>query len=264
MQATSQARDIRDREELSSESSAATDANSADDPTALAEEAEAEAAALEAAAAAARARLDELRKSKRLDGNGDSVLDADGDDGEDPADQGGPGELRPMRKRRRWGRPSSATIFTIVAMVVTCALLAAGGYLFWQHQGAEREQHSRAEFVSAAGQAVVTLMSINSSTAQDDVQRIVDNSAGQFRDDFQQSAKEFVDVAKQSKVATKASVLAAAVESMTDHSAIVLVTAATTITNSAGTNQQPRTWRLSVEVVDEMDQIKMSKVDFVP
>ena len=51
---------------------------------------------------------------------------------------------------------------------------------------------------------------------------------------------------------------------MTKDSAVVLVTAATTISNSAGANQQPRTWRLSVDVVDDGGQIKMSKVDFVP
>jgi Mce-associated membrane protein len=136
--------------------------------------------------------------------------------------------------------------------------------LFWHHQQAEREQHRRAEFAAAAGQAVVTLMSINSSTAQDDVQRIIDNSTGQFRDDFEGSAKEFVEVAKESQAITKATVKATAVESMSDNSAVVLVTAATTITNTAGANEQPRTWRLSVDVTQEAGQIKMSKVDFVP
>lgn len=107
-------------------------------------------------------------------------------------------------------------------------------------------------------------MSIDGSRAQDDVQRIIDNSTGQFRDDFKNSADEFVGVGKESKAVTEASVQATAVESMTKDSAVVLVTAATTIRNAAGANQQPRTWRLSVDVVRDGGRIKMSKVDFVP
>jgi Mce-associated membrane protein len=165
---------------------------------------------------------------------------------------------------RHWHRPRLATVLVSIALMTTCALLAASGYLVWQHQQFDQTQQRRAEFATAAGQAVVTLMSIDSGKAQEDVQRIIDNSTGQFRDDFQGSATEFVEVAKESKAVTKASVKATAVEWMTEDSAVVLVTAATTITNSAGADQQPRTWRLSVDVVRDGGQIKMSKVDFVP
>ena len=152
----------------------------------------------------------------------------------------------------------------VTALTATCALLVVSGFLLWQHRQADREQQRRAEFAAAAEQAVVTLMSIDSGRAQEDVQRIIDNSTGQFRDDFKNSATDFVDVAKQSKAVTKATAQAAAVQSMTKDSAVVLVTANTTISNSAGADKQPRTWRLSVDVVRDGDQIKMSKVDFVP
>jgi Mce-associated membrane protein len=181
-----------------------------------------------------------------------------GEDGTDADSPASPARLR------RWRHPSAATILTSTAVVAASALLAASGYLYWQHQNVEREEQRRAEFAAAAGQAVVTLMSINSNTAQDDVQRIIDNSTGAFRDDFQQSAEEFVEVAKESKAVTKATVVGTAVDAMTDDSAVVLVTAATTITNSAGANEQPRTWRLSVDVTNDAGHIKMSKVDFVP
>lgn len=168
------------------------------------------------------------------------------------------------RTRRRWRKPTRATLLKSVAVVATCAMVSASGYLVWQHRQVEELQQRRAEFTAAAGQAVVTLMSIDGAKAQDDVQQIIDNSTGQFRDDFRNSADEFVAVAKESKSVTKASVKATAVESMTGDSAVVLVTAATTITNPAGANQQPRTWRVSVEVVRDGGQLKMSKVDFAP
>lgn len=212
----------------------------------LADRADAEAMAAEEVAAAARARARELRGSADTDQQAQSEPD-------DAA-----------TGTRRWHRPRLATVLASIATVATCALVAASGYLLWHHQRVGDEQHRRAEFSAAARQAVVTLMSIDGSKAQEDVQRIIDSSTGQFREDFQNSAKEFVDVAKQSKSVTTASVKASAVESMSKDSAVVLVTAATTISNTAGANQQPRTWRLSVDVVRDGGQIKMSKVDFVP
>jgi Mce-associated membrane protein len=236
----------------------AADPESIDHITSLVEQAEAEAADAEAAATAARTRLAELRTARTTDDTEEADSRPGGDDGGDDDSPTSPS------KRRRWRHPSAATTLTSVAVVAASALLGASGYLYWQHQNVEREQQRRAEFAAAAGQAVVTLMSINSSTVQDDVQRIIDNSTGAFRDDFRQSAEEFVEVAKESKAVTKATVVGTAVEAMTHDSAVVLVTAATTITNSAGANEQPRTWRLSVDVTNDAGHIKMSKVDFVP
>ena len=57
---------------------------------------------------------------------------------------------------------------------------------------------------------------------------------------------------------------ATAVESMTDDSAVVLVAATSNVTNAAGAKQDPRPWRLSVSVARDGDQIKISKVEFIP
>lgn len=71
-------------------------------------------------------------------------------------------------------------------------------------------------------------------------------------------------MARASKVITEVTVNSVAVESMTENSAVVLVAASSRVTNSEGANQEPRTWRLSVDLQREGDQIKMSKVEFVP
>ncbi|MDH6198052.1 Mce-associated membrane protein [Mycobacterium frederiksbergense] len=180
----------------------------------------------------------------------------------DPADED---EDQPSDadEKRRW-RPSLATLLAGVAILVSGALLAASGYMIWFHQQADGEQQRRAEFAAAASQAAVTLMSIDSATAQDNVRQIIDNSTGQFKDDIQSSAEDLVKAAQDSKATTKATVKASAVQSMDADSAVVLVGTATTVSNSAGVNQQPRNWRLSLTMVKDGGQIKMSKVEFVP
>jgi Mce-associated membrane protein len=151
-----------------------------------------------------------------------------------------------------------------VVVLVICAAVAASVYMVIHHRHAQAEQQRAAEFAAAARQGVVTLMSLNFKTAKDDVQRIIDNSTGDFKNDFESSAGDFTKVAEQSKVTTEATVNATGVKSMTDNSAQVIVAATSRITNAAGAKQDPRTWRLVVDVVRDGDRIKMSKVEFAP
>ncbi|OCB59569.1 hypothetical protein A5722_04060 [Mycobacterium vulneris] len=192
---------------------------------------------------------DDLEVPEQVDAESDTDDSAD----TDPA----------PREKRRW-RPRLATLLTGVAILVSGALMAAGGYVIWYHQQADRERQRRAEFAAAASQAAVTLMSIDSATAQDNVRQILDNSTGQFKADIESSSEDLVKAAQDSKATTKATVGASAVQSMDGDTAVVLVSTATTVSNAAGANQQPRNWRLSVTMVKDGEQIKMSKVEFVP
>jgi len=51
---------------------------------------------------------------------------------------------------------------------------------------------------------------------------------------------------------------------MTDNTATVLVAASSRVTNAAGAKEEPRAWRLSVNLARDGDQIKLAKVEFVP
>lgn len=269
----------------------------ADQARALAEEAEAEAAEAEAMAAAAKARARAARLRRQalaadvaakpevgedsatvgdadVDGDDDAVTGsadaepevadietAETDETADsaPADGG----AAPSR-RRRIPRPGWKAAVATVAALATVALLGASGYMVWTHRGAEKLRQQNAEYAAAARQSVATLMSLDFNKAEEDVQRIIDNSTGQFKTDFESQAADFVKVAQDSKVATEVSVNSTAVESMSDDSAEVLVAASSRVTNTAGANQEPRTWRLSVSLKREDGQIKMAKVEFVP
>ena len=136
--------------------------------------------------------------------------------------------------------------------------------MVWQDRDTTNRAQRAAKFVAGARQGVVNMTSLDFNKAKEDVQRVLDSSTGEFRDDFQQRAKDFASVVEQSKVVTEGKVNAAAVESMDEHSALVLVSATSRITNSAGAKDEPRVWRLRVTMTEDGGQYKMSKVEFVP
>ncbi|MGX9792662.1 hypothetical protein [Mycobacterium sp. MMS18-G62] len=258
------------------------------DALTLAEEAEAEAAEAEAMAAAARARARAIRlrrqaevetkaeeakasttevESEAADAEAEPIdavdaVEADVISEDDGVDE--PAEEKPPRARRwRLGRILKV-LAAGVAVVCTCALITLSVLMVLNHRHQAAEQQQRAEYAAAARQSVVTLMSLDFNKAKDDVQRIIDNSTGQFRDDFKNQAEDFVKVAQESKVITEVTVNAVGVQTMTNDTATALVSAASRVTNNAGAKQEPRTWRLLVNLQRDGGQIKMAKVEFVP
>lgn len=254
-----------------------------------AEEAEAEATEAEAMAAAARARVKAIRLRRAAadaeaapaveagpepdaatGGVADAAADAEGiepaavDAADDiEADVAEPQSLStaPQRNARR-------VVLTVVAatliVVISLGLLSVGGWMMWQHHKIVGEQQQRAEYAAGASQGVVNLMSLDFNHAKQDVQRIIDSTTGDFKKDFEAQAGDFVKVAESSKAITVATVHATAVQSMTDNTANVLLAVSTRVSNAASKEQQPRSWRLSVDVVRDDGQIKLAKVEFVP
>ncbi len=212
----------------------------------LARAAEAEAAAAEARAEAARARADELRRTLHA---------------REPAPQENPAEVVPPPRPR----PGRQTIAALTAVLVGVALLTATGWMTWQHRKLAENHQRTAEYAAAARQGVINLMSIDYATAQDSVQRVLDGSSGRFRDNFAETAEDFVAALQDEKIVTKATVNDAAVESMTADSAVVLVSATSRREGrqAPADQQQPRLWRIVLNMVREDGQIKMSGVEFV-
>lgn len=222
------------------------------------EQAEADAAEAEALAVAARARARaaRLRATPRTPSTETGVTIDAAEDGK--------GLPASPQIGNAWLRPRIGALCRAVALLCSVAMLAVSGYIVWTHHDATLEQRTRAEYAAAAKQAVVTLMSIDFKDPQAGVQRIIDNSVDPFRTEFESAAEDFIKVAIDAKVTTKATANAAAVQSTTADSAVVLVSASSTVTNDAGAQEAPRNWRLNVDVKREGDQIKMSKVEFVP
>ncbi|ORB72435.1 hypothetical protein [Mycobacterium scrofulaceum] len=257
----------------------------------LIEAAEAEAAEAEALAAAARARVQAIRRRRQneatdtrsaetaetpaddraatpadeadeLDCSATLVAEPTITDATELPDQGGKARWR--QRKTYFRRPKRTTMVAAVGMLCTAALLAASAVMVRHHDQLLDKQQRAAEFTAAARQVVVTLMSISADSAKDDVQRIIDSSTGQFRDDFRGAAAEFVKAAQTAKVSTKTTVQAACLESMTEDTAAVAVAASSTLSNTAGAPEQPRSWRLSVKLARDGGKIKMSSMEFIP
>ena len=254
-----------------------------------AELAEAEAAEAEAVAAAARARARAIRLRNQAAAEADAVVTTEAEDADDIADaedsdtpeitettgvdaETGAVEAETVAEgtsSRRLPRVRVSRLFwkvlaSCLTIIVILGLLVASGWMIWHHNQAEHRQQLAAEYTAAARQTVVTLMSLDFNHAQDAVKNILDNSTGEFREDFESQSKDFVKLAQDAKVVTEAKVTAAAVDTMSDDKAVVLVAVNTQVTNTTGANKQPRPWRVAVDMVREGDQIKLSKVEFVP
>ena len=222
------------------------------DPESLALQAEAEAEAAQARAEAARARAEELRQ--RLQdaedvGAVEVVEDVEVLEAEQPTARQSPRRL----------------IGAVVAALTTAALLAATGYMLFTHQEKNRQRQQIAEYAAAARQGVINLMSIDYTTADESVKRVIDGSTGRFRANFEETADDFVKALKDEKIVTKATVNEAAVESLTGDSAVVLISATSRREGQQAPKdqQEPRLWRIVLTLQRDGGQIKMSGVEFV-
>jgi len=211
------------------------------------DDAEAEVARAEAAAAAARARAVELRRQaeRAIGGHADTV--------------GGP-----PRPRRRWlRRPPWKSVAVGTVLVLSVALFGASGAMWWHHRAAVQDRQRMVQFAAAARRCAADLMSIDFNTAQQGVQRVIDDSTGQFKGQYQGSAKQLVKAMQDGKVVTKVTVDAVAVESMSRDSANVLVAATTERHNAQDPTNRPATWRMTITLDTDRGQPKMSKVEFL-
>jgi len=215
-----------------------------------------ELAEAQARAEAARARAVRLRQQAEAassdQGNQSGAQEAEGE-----------AESAPSR-RRRLRRPGRKALAAAAAVVVSCGSLAASGYLLWQHHDAVQQRQRTAQFATAARNAILTMLTINASTARADVQRFADQTTGQFKAMVLLSGEDYVKALEQSKVSSKAAVQAVAVQSMTQDSAVVLVAAKSELTKPDQAKPESRSWRVVVNLETDGGQLKISKVEFTP
>jgi len=221
-------------------------------------DAEDEVAEAEARAEAARARLLRLRQAA-------GTSDAD-EDLEPRAATGTRTRLRRLRRPGRPGwlrRPARKAVAVGAGIVLASASLSASGYMVWRHHTIMHNRQLAAEYAAAARQRVTTLMSIDPNHAKEDFQRILDASTGDLKSQLSVMSGLMAKQAEDSKVSSTVTVQAVAVESVSDNSGVVLVTAKTDATGPDNAKRPAALFRLSVNLSREGGQLKMSKVDFL-
>ncbi|OBE92057.1 hypothetical protein [Mycobacterium sp. 852002-10029_SCH5224772] len=226
-------------------------------------DAEDEVAKAEARAEAARVRLLRLR--------GAAETGATDDDAEEVEQRPAKSTRKRLRLRRRgrlrrpgWlRRPRRKTVAVGVGIVLFSTSAAASGYMLWQHHIAVHNRQLAAEFSGAARQGITAFMSIDPEHAKEDVQRTIDASTGDQKNQLSVLSTLIVQKAEETKIGTTVSIEAVAVESLSDNSGVVLVAAKTIPTGPDNAKPPPALFRLSVNLDRDGGQLKMSKVDFL-
>ncbi|BBY25604.1 Mce protein [Mycobacterium stomatepiae] len=185
--------------------------------------------------------------------------DESGDESASPAD----GRFARWRHRttgRRLSRAGSALVASTAILVLLAGLTGWLGYRAYEkHQS----QAQREQFLQVARQGAVNLTTINYSQVDADVQRILDEATGAFREDFEQRAKSFIEVVKAAQSKSEGTVTDAGLESQRGDSAQVLVAVAVK-SRTAGGEEPQREWRMRIEVRSVGGDAKVANVVFVP
>lgn len=146
---------------------------------------------------------------------------------------------------------------------VAIALAALTGWLGFQSFQVHQDTQTRNLFIQAARQGAMNLTTLSYSDINANVQRILDSSTGTFHDDFQSRKDDFVNAVQSAKSTSTGTVTEAALQSQDGSAAKVMVAVTVKMSNAGAPEQQPRTWRMRLDVQRTGDTAKVSNVEFV-
>lgn len=184
---------------------------------------------------------------------------ADSTDSAGPADPAGP-----TKKRRRLYRPGWRTLTACASLLIIAASAAATVHMRSYSADSDQERQRADEYAAFAEQSTINLMSLNSETARDDLQRAIDDTTGAFMASMLFNSEDFVKTMQEAKISTKVTIESTAVDSMTDDAAVVLVAARSEVTNADGPPRPPQLLRLVMDLQRVGSEIKVAKVVPVP
>ncbi|MEU7812818.1 hypothetical protein [Pseudonocardia sp. NPDC049154] len=187
-----------------------------------------------------------------------SVLDADHEADARPTTRLDAVEAGP-RNAPRGSRSRAAAIVSAIAALATVAALVIG-VAAWN---GERNAADGQAAADAARQVATYLTSIKADSADADLQRLLDASTGDFRDQFAQRRDPFVQIVQQAKVSTEGQVVAVGLDSLDGDTARVLAAVHSQVTNSAATQPENRDYRLSMTMQRVDGRWLASAVEFV-
>lgn len=196
------------------------------------------------------------------------VITAQGDGDQDPRDRADePAGLDASANRgrvRAWLRSDLKLGAVLGALtVVVVSALVGWQWISAEHAGAAARQRSL--FLQAGRDGAQILTTIRYTDVDADIQRVLDDATGKFRDQFQSGARDFAEVVRTSQTTSTGTISDAGIQSIDADSAQVLVSATVKTTSAGGIDQAPRRWRMRITVQPvSPNTTKVSNVEFVP
>jgi len=185
----------------------------------------------------------------------------------------GRGTAEPGAIRTRLGRlkplvtlpgPGRFRGLLIGGLTVIVALGGVSAWLGFRVYQADHSAQSRVDFVRVGKEVAVDMTTIDYEQADSDVQRILDSATGEFYDDFKNRSGPFIEVVKQAQSKSVGTVTEAGLESTNGQQGEVLVAVTVNSTSKGRPQQGPRYWRMRMTVSRYGNDLKVSKVEFVP
>ncbi|MBE1531571.1 hypothetical protein [Actinomadura algeriensis] len=155
-------------------------------------------------------------------------------------------------------------ILVVVLSVAVAGLLAGTGWLGFRVWQNDRDADDWAQVRQSARQMGVNLLTLDSKTGQQDLDRIVSGSTGDLKDELGSQSKVFLDQLNKTKAKSTVTDVEAAVVSIDDDSAEVMVSLNGTVTNEKVKNGVTRAYRYLMQMSKVDDRWLVSQLEMVP
>jgi Mce-associated membrane protein len=161
-------------------------------------------------------------------------------------------------------RPHGSRLALALGLLIVTALGGLVGWLGFRADESHQREQQRAMFLAAARQGALNLTTISYTEVDADIKRILDSATGTFHDDFEKRSQPFVEVVKQAQSKSQGTITEAGLESVQGDNARALVAVTVTTSTAGAAQQEPRSWRMRIEVQKVGDMAKVSNVEFIP
>lgn len=168
------------------------------------------------------------------------------------------------RPKALWPRRHRGALVIAVLGVVAALLLAFGVAQYLDVRAGQQADERRAEAVQTASRVVTSLTSFSEGTAKQDIDGLLGDATGEFRDQFSRQAELLRSVLSKSRVSSGGRVVEAGVSSIDDHKAVVLIAATATVKNKQAPEGQRRVYRMQVTLQREGDRWLAANLELVP
>lgn len=161
-------------------------------------------------------------------------------------------------------RPAKGVLVGVLALsALVLALAAATIALLLNVRGADADNRRDTLVVETAREVVVNLTTLDFTSVDADLERILAGTTGAFREQFASSSSSFREVLERGEVASTGEVSEAGLVRADDHSAEVLVAVTSMVKNTDVPDGEGRVYRMKADLERAGDVWLVSDVEFV-